>query len=86
MCIRDRIELVVPRTVAGVRGPASPGLRRALLLMPTTVGCQRHRHENGAAFFTSALVATAPRLLDDKRKRKLSCLAVATAFLLRLRR
>ena len=31
------IELVVPRTVASVRGPASPGLRRALLLMPTTV-------------------------------------------------
>ena len=61
------VELVEPHIVAGVCGPASPGLLRRVLalLVPSAVGCQRHRHEDSAAYFASALVPTAPRLLDE---------------------
>ena len=63
------IKLVVPHTVAGVCGPTCPGLRRVLVLpVPAAVGCHRHRHEDGASYFASALVSPTPRLLDECRR------------------
>ena len=67
------VELVslvrLPHIIASVCGPTSPaGLRRAFFLsMPPSIGCQRHRHENGASYLTSALVPPTPRLLDESR-------------------
>ena len=63
------VELVVPHIIASVCGPTSPGLRRVFSLsMPPSIGCQRHHHENGASYLTSALVTSAPRLLDKCRR------------------
>ena len=67
--LKSLVEIVVSRIVTCVRGLARSGLLGVLALpVPSTVGCQRHRHEDGTSYFTSVLVAPAPRLLDECRR------------------